>query len=51
VLLALQIAIPVGAVDLVGGSVPLSALSFFSVPFYGWAAIGHPVWALLVLNR
>ena len=50
-LLALQIAVPVGVVDLVGGGVPLSALSIFSVPFYDWAAIVRAVWALLVWNR
>jgi hypothetical protein len=50
-LLALQIAVPVGVVDLIGGGGPLSALSIFSVPFLDWAAIVHAVWALLVLNR
>ena len=50
-LLALHIAVPVGVVDLIGGGVPLSALSIFSVPFYDWASIVCVVWALLVLNR
>ena len=50
-LLALHIAVPVGVVDLIGGGVPLSALSIFSVPFYDWASIVCAVWALLVLNR
>ena len=50
-LLALQIAVPVGVVDLIGGGVPLSALPIFSVPFYDWASIVCAVWALLVLNR
>ena len=51
-LLALQIAVPVGVVDLIGGGGPLSALSIFSVPFLDWAAIIRAVfWALLVLNR
>ena len=49
-LLALHIAVPVGVVDLIGGGVPLSALSIFSVPFYDWASIVCAVWALLVLN-
>ncbi len=50
-LLALHIAVPVGVVDLIGGGVPLSALSIFSVPFYDWASVVCAVWALLVLNR
>jgi hypothetical protein len=50
-LLALHIAVPVGVVDLIGGGVPLSALSIFSVPFYDWASVVLAVWALLVLNR
>lgn len=50
-LLALQIAVPVGVVDLIGGGVALSALSIFSVPFYDWASVVFAVWALLVLNR
>jgi hypothetical protein len=50
-LLALQIAVPVGVVDLIGGVGPLSALSIFSVPCSDWAAILRAVWALLVLNR
>ena len=50
-LLALHIAVPVGVVDLIGGGVPLSALSIFSVPFYDWASVACAVWALLVLNR
>ena len=50
-LLALQIAVPVGVVDLIGGGGPLSALSIFSVPFLDWAAIVRAIWALLVLNR
>ena len=50
-LLALQIAVPMGVVDLIGGGGPLSALSIFSVPFFDWAAIVRAVWALLVLNR
>jgi hypothetical protein len=41
----------VGVVDLIGGGVPLSVLSIFSVPFYDWASIVCAVWALLVLNR
>jgi hypothetical protein len=49
-LLALHIAVPVGVVDLIGGGVPLSALSIFSVPFYDWASIVCAVWTLLVLN-
>ena len=49
-LLALQIAVPVGVVDLVGGGGPLSALPIFSVPFYDWASVVCAVWALLVLN-
>ena len=49
-LLALEIAVPVGVVDLIGAG-PLSALSIFSVPFYDWASIVCAVWALLVLNR
>ena len=50
-LLALHIAVPVGVVDLIGGSVPLSAVSIFSVPLYDWASVVCAVWALLVLNR
>jgi hypothetical protein len=50
-LLALQIAVPVAVVDLIGGGVPHSALSIFSVPFYDWASGVCAVWALLVLNR
>jgi hypothetical protein len=50
-LLALHIAVPVGVVDLIGGGVPLSALSIFSVPFYDWASVACAVWALLVLSR
>jgi hypothetical protein len=49
-LLALEIAVPVGVVDLIGGG-PLSALSIFSVPFFDWASIVCAVWTLLVLNR
>ena len=40
-LLALQIAVPVGVVDLIGGGGPLSALSIFSVPF----STGQPSYA------
>ena len=50
-LLALHIAVPVGVVDLIGGGVPLSALSIFSVPFYDWASVVCAVWALLVFDR
>ena len=50
-LLSLQIAVPVRVVDLIGGGVPLSALSIFSVLFYDWASVVCAVWALLVLNR
>jgi hypothetical protein len=50
-LMALHIAVPVGVVDLIGGGVPLSALSIFSVPFYDWASVVFAVWALLALNR
>jgi hypothetical protein len=50
-LLALHIAVPVAVVDVIGGGVPLSALSIFSVPFYDWASVLCAVWALLVLNR
>jgi hypothetical protein len=49
-LLALNIAVPVGVVDLIGGVVPLSALPIFSVPFYDWASVVCAVWALLVLK-
>jgi hypothetical protein len=49
--LALHIAVPVVVVDLIGGGVPLSALSIFSVPFYDWASVVCAVWSLLVLNR
>ena len=49
-LLALEIAVPVGVVDLISGG-PLSALSISSVPFYDWASMVCAVWALLVLNR
>ena len=50
-LLALQIAVPVGVVDLIGGGGPLSALPIFSVPFYDWASVVCAVLALLVVNR
>ena len=54
VLLALEIALPVGVVNLIGSvklAVPLSALSIFRIPFYDWATVVCAVWALLVLNR
>ena len=54
VLLALEIAVPVGVVDLLGSVMragPLSALSVFHIPFYDWATVICAVWALLVLNR
>ena len=54
VLVALEIAVPLGVVDLIGGVLlarPLSALSIFRTPFYDWATVVCAVWALLVLNR
>jgi hypothetical protein len=50
-LLALHIAVPMAVVDLIGGGVPLSAVSIFSVRFYDWASVVCAVWALLILNR
>ena len=54
VLVVLEIAVPVGVVDLIGGMIlagRLSALSIFRVPFYDWATVVCAVWALLVQNR
>ena len=54
VLLAMEIAIPVGVVDLIGGVMlagRVSALSIVSARFYEWASAGCAVWALLVLNH
>lgn len=53
-LLAVQIAVPIGVVDLIGGAMRaglLSAFSIFRIPFYDWASVGCAVWVLLVLNR
>ena len=54
VLLALEVAAPVGVVNLIGGVMlagRLSALSIVRIPFYDWASAGCAVWALLVLNH
>ena len=54
VLLTLEIAVPVGVVNLIGGVMlagRVSALSIVRVRFYDWASAGCAVWALLVLNR
>ena len=54
VLLVLEMAIPVGVVDLIAGVMSagrVSSLSIISAPFYDWASAGCAVWALLVLNR
>ena len=54
VLLVLEIAVPVGVVNLIGGVMltgRVSALSMVSIPFYDWTSAGCAVWALLVLNR
>ena len=54
VLLALEIAIPVGVVDLIGGVMSagrVSALSIVRARYCDWASAGCAVWALLVLNR
>jgi hypothetical protein len=54
VLVVLEIAVPVGVVDLICGGMlagRLSALTIFRIPFYDWATVVCAVWALLVLNR
>jgi len=54
VLLALEIAVPVGVVNLIGGFISagrLSALLIVRTPFYDWASAGCAVWALLILNH
>ena len=54
VLLVLEVAAPVGVVNLIGGVMlagRLSALSIVRIPFYDWASAGCAVWALLVLNH
>lgn len=54
VLLGLEIAIPVGVVDLIDGAMlagRVSAVSIFRIPLYDWATFGCAVWVLLVLNR
>lgn len=52
-LLALEIAVPVGGVNLIGGVMrpgPLLALSVFRIPFYDWATVVCAVWVLVVMN-
>lgn len=52
-LLALEIAIPVGGVNLIGGAIrpgQLLALSVFRIPFYDWATVVCAVWVLVVMN-
>ena len=54
VLLAVEVAAPVGVVNLIGGVMlagRLSALSIVRIPFYDWASAGCAVWVLLVLNH
>ena len=54
VLLALEIAVPVGAVNLIAGVMSAgrgTALSIVRIPFYDWGSVGCAVWAFVVLNR
>lgn len=52
-LLALEIALPIGGVNVIGGVIrpgPLLAFSVFRVPFSDWATVVCAVWVLVVLN-
>jgi len=52
-LLALEIAVPVGGVNLIGRVMrpgPLLAFSVFRIPFYDWATVVCAFWVVVVMN-